>query len=62
MVLLFLFEFLKYFPGKTEIFGAFVIPGLVMLAIFLMPFIGRWRLGHVFNLVMLFGILAGRDC
>ena len=56
---LFLFEFLKYFPGKTEIFGAFVIPGLVMLAIFLMPFIGRWRLGHVFNLVMLFGILAG---
>jgi len=56
---LFLFQFLKLFPGKTEVLGAFVIPGLVMLLIFLMPFIGKWRLGHRFNLGVLFAILAG---
>ena len=39
-------KFLKYFPGGTEIWGALVIPGLVMVVIFLMPFIGQWRLGH----------------
>src|SRR5881396_3783145 len=35
---LFLFQFLKLFPGGTEVWGAIVIPGLVMLVIFLMPF------------------------
>lgn len=56
---LFLFEFLKHFPGESEIWGAVVIPGLVMGIIFLMPIIGRWRLGHRFNVGMLFGLLAG---
>src|SRR2546428_1563414 len=61
---LFLFQFLKLFPGGTEVWGAIIIPGLVMLVIFLMPFIGRWeigrwRLGHGFNLGLLSGLLAG---
>jgi ubiquinol-cytochrome c reductase cytochrome b subunit len=56
---LFLFQFLKLFPGGTEFWGAIVIPGLVMLVIFLMPFIGRWKLGHYFNLGLLFSLLIG---
>jgi ubiquinol-cytochrome c reductase cytochrome b subunit len=56
---LFLFQFLKYFPGGSEVWGAIIIPGAVMLAIFLMPFIGRWNLGHRFNLGLLFCLIAG---
>ena len=56
---LFLFQFLKYFPGTTEIWGAIIIPSLVMLLIFLMPFLGRWRLGHRFNVGFLICLLAG---
>ena len=56
---LFLFQFLKFFPGESEIWGAFIIPGLVMGVIFLMPLIGRWKLGHRFNLGLLCSLLAG---
>jgi len=56
---LFLFQFLKFFPGGTEIWGAIIIPSLVMLAIFLMPLIGKWNLGHRFNIGFLFCLLAG---
>ena len=56
---LFLFQFLKLFPGGTEVLGAIVIPGLVMLLIFLMPIFGRWQLGHRFNLGLLVCLLAG---
>jgi ubiquinol-cytochrome c reductase cytochrome b subunit len=56
---LFLFQFLKYFPGKTEIIGAIILPTLVLLVIVAMPVIGRWRLGHRFNLGFLGVLLAG---
>src|SRR3954470_13420286 len=56
---LFLFQFLKYFPGESEIFGAMIIPGFFMFVIFLMPFIGKWKLGHRFNVLFLFALLAG---
>lgn len=56
---LFLFQFLKYFPGKTEIIGAIILPTLVLLIIVAMPIIGRWRLGHRFNLGFLGVLLAG---
>src|SRR4051812_27525069 len=56
---LFLFQFLKFFPGTTEIWGAIVIPALVMLLIFLMPLFGRWRLGHWFSVGSLFALLFG---
>src|SRR5258705_8825065 len=46
---LFLFQTLKYLEEFPPIFGAIVVPGLVMLTLFLIPFIGRWRLGHRFN-------------
>ena len=56
---LFLFQFLKYFPGESEIVGAMIIPGLIMGVLALMPWIGRWKLGHRFNIAFIFGILIG---
>ncbi len=56
---LFLFQLLKYFEGDKEIYGAIVVPGVVMFAIFLMPIVGRWRLGHGFNVGLLFCLLIG---
>ncbi len=56
---LFLFQFLKYFPRGTEVLGAIVIPGLLTALIIAMPFIGRWKLGHRFNLGLLFSMVAG---
>jgi ubiquinol-cytochrome c reductase cytochrome b subunit len=46
---LFLFQFLKLFPSGWEIVGAVIIPGLVVGVILLMPFIGKSRTGHRFN-------------
>jgi len=56
---MFLFELLKYFPGESEVWGAIILPGLVVVLICAMPFIGRWRLGHWFNLAMLWALLCG---
>jgi ubiquinol-cytochrome c reductase cytochrome b subunit len=56
---LFLFQFLKYFPGQTEIIGALIIPSLLMGVVFLMPFLGQWKLGHRFNIGFLLVMLAG---
>jgi ubiquinol-cytochrome c reductase cytochrome b subunit len=56
---LFLFQFLKYFPGEQEIVGAMIIPGAIVGVLFLMPFIGRWKLGHAFNVAFIFGLFAG---
>jgi len=56
---LFLFQFLKWFPGQLEIWGAFVIPGLIIGVLFLMPWIGRSRVGHIFNVALLAVLLGG---
>lgn len=56
---LFLFQFLKYFPGGTEVWGAIIIPSVILLVVFAMPFIGNWKLGHRFNLGLLWSLLAG---
>jgi len=59
---LFLFQFLKVFEGwgaTGEFFGAIVVPGLIMGVMFLMPIIGRWQLGHRFNVAFTLGLLAG---
>ncbi len=56
---LFLFEFLKYFPGETEIWGAIVIPTLLLGVLAAMPFIGNWKLGHRFNVGFLWVMLIG---
>jgi ubiquinol-cytochrome c reductase cytochrome b subunit len=55
---LFLFQFLKYFPGGTEAIGAIWIPGVLMAVLFLMPAIARWKSGHKFNLGFLGCLMA----
>ncbi len=54
-----LFQFLKYFEGEKLIWGSLIIPGLVFLLLMLMPFLGRWELGHRFNLFVVGAGLAG---
>ncbi len=56
---LFLFQWLKYFPAGWEVVGAQVIPGLLAGLVAAMPIIGRWRLGHRFNLGVGASLLAG---
>jgi ubiquinol-cytochrome c reductase cytochrome b subunit len=56
---LFLFQLLKYFPGGTEIWGAIVLPTLLLVVLVAMPFLGKWKLGHRFNLGLLWSVLAG---
>jgi ubiquinol-cytochrome c reductase cytochrome b subunit len=59
MYFLFLFQLLKYLEAFPPVVGAVVVPGLVMLSLFLMPIIGRWDLGHRFNVVWTFALLIG---
>jgi ubiquinol-cytochrome c reductase cytochrome b subunit len=59
---LFLFQFLKLFesnPETGELIGGIIIPGAVMGLLFLMPLIGRWKLGHRFNVGLLGCLLVG---
>ncbi|HTU27415.1 MAG TPA: cytochrome b N-terminal domain-containing protein, partial [Pirellulales bacterium] len=56
---LFLFQLLKYFPGSSEVVGAVVLPGLVMLMLAVMPLVGRWKLGHGFNVGFLLVLVLG---
>lgn len=57
---LFLYQLLKYFPGRTEFIGAIVLPTLLLLVLIAIPYFGKWKLGHRFNVgflsVMLFGV------
>ena len=43
---LFLFQMLKYFPGKIEWLGTAVIPGLVILGLLLLPLLDRKSARH----------------
>lgn len=56
---LFMFQFLKLFPGGTEVWGAIIIPNLVLLFLFLMPLLGRYKWGHRLNLGAMGGLAAG---
>jgi ubiquinol-cytochrome c reductase cytochrome b subunit len=56
---LFLFQFLKLFPGTLENIGAIYVPAAVILILILMPILGRWRIGHGFNVAFLCGLILG---
>jgi len=43
---LFLFQLLKYFPGKVEWIGTAVVPGIAVLALLLLPFYDRSPFRH----------------
>ncbi|WP_425396803.1 cytochrome b N-terminal domain-containing protein [Aeoliella sp.] len=56
----FLFQLLKYFQGASGMFIASqVIPGLIMLVMVLMPFIGKWNLGRRFNTLFVLAVMVG---
>lgn len=40
---LFLFQLLKYFPGQLEVVGVFVLPTILILLLFALPFLDRKR-------------------
>lgn len=58
---LFLFRFLKFeaVDSLGLAFGAIYVPGAIMGVIALMPIIGRWKLGHRFNIAFTLGLLLG---
>ncbi len=43
---LFLFQFLKYFPGKLEVIGAFLVPTLLILGLLALPVLDRSSRRH----------------
>ena len=43
---LFLFQFLKYFPGKLEVIGAFIVPTLLILGLLALPLLDRSSRRH----------------
>src|SRR4029450_558623 len=36
-----------------------VLPGIIVGILFLMPFIGRWKLGHGFNVAFILALFVG---
>ena len=56
---LFLFQILKLLSAFPPVIGAVAVPGLILLSLFLMPFIGRWNFGHRFNVVWTIALLVG---
>src|SRR5207249_2360979 len=52
---LFLFQFLRFewVEHQGLAFGAIYLPGALMLILTAMPILGRWRAGHVFNIVFM---------
>jgi len=55
-------QFLKYFPGGKEVWGAIVIPGLLMGVIFLMPFMAGGNWGIALTLACFARCWRARDC
>ena len=60
---LFLFQFLRFewveHVTKGPAFGAIYVPGALMAILCAMPIIGRWKVGHRFNVLFMFAILLG---
>lgn len=54
-----LYGFADLFPAELKILPIFVIPGALVLAFLLMPFVGQFKLGHVLNVFFVLFLLAG---
>jgi ubiquinol-cytochrome c reductase cytochrome b subunit len=54
-----LYEFSQLFPGDKAIVPIFIVPGLILVFFLLVPFIGRIRIGHYFNIAMTLVLLSG---
>lgn len=53
---LFLFQLLKYFPGELEVIGVVVIPTLVVVLLFFLPFLDRSAQRHFVNRPVVTGV------
>jgi mono/diheme cytochrome c family protein len=53
---LFLFQLLKYFPGKLEVVGVIIIPTLAILFLVLLPFLDRGPRRHFMNRPIITGV------
>jgi mono/diheme cytochrome c family protein len=53
---LFLFQLLKYFPGELEVIGVFVIPTLVVILLFVLPFLDRSPRRHFLGRLGISGV------
>jgi len=56
---LFLFELLKYFPGQLEWIGTVILPGIAILALFLLPFYDRSPFRHWKKRKLAMGVMSG---
>lgn len=58
---LFLFQFLRFewVEHQGLAFGAIYVPGALMAILTAMPIIGRWKVGHAFNVVFLLAMMVG---
>jgi ubiquinol-cytochrome c reductase cytochrome b subunit len=54
---LFQFQVLKYLEAYPPVVGAVAVPGLVLVSLVMMPIVGRWDLGHRFNVVWTLALL-----
>ncbi|HUI80740.1 MAG TPA: cytochrome b N-terminal domain-containing protein [Bryobacteraceae bacterium] len=55
---LFLFQFLKLFPGSLEVVGSIVLPGLAVLALILVPFLDRGQILRVTKRTFATGVVV----
>jgi quinol---cytochrome c reductase cytochrome c subunit, bacillus type len=55
---LFLFQMLKYFPGVLEFVGTTIIPGLAVLALFLLPFYDQNPFRHWKKRILAISIMS----
>lgn len=53
---LFLFQLLKYFPGKLEVVGVVLIPTLVIIVLFLLPILDRSTKRHFIDRPIVTGV------
>ncbi len=55
---LFLFQLLKFFEGKLEVFGTVILPTAAVVLLFLTPFIDRTALVRVRQRTLAFGVVV----
>ncbi len=53
-----LYEFANMFQGEQKLIPIFIVPSILVALFCLMPFIGYFRIGHVFNVVLLAALFA----
>ena len=53
------YEFSNLFPGSLKIVPIFIVPGMVLAVVLLFPLIGKIKVGHGFNVVVMSALLFG---